>query len=48
MSFDIDGDVIAISAPAHDGTANIQDVTDVGNSGEFIRKEFNNQFDIPR
>jgi len=47
MSFDIDGDVIAISAPAHDGTANIQDVADVGNSGEFIRKEFNNQFDIP-
>ena len=47
MSFDIDGDVIAISAPAHDGTANIQEVTDVENSGEFIRKEFNNQFDIP-
>lgn len=47
MSFDIDGDVIAISAPAHDGTANIQDVTDVENSGEFIRKEFNDQFDIP-
>jgi len=46
MSFDIDGDVIAISAPSHDGTASITKTADVGASGEFVRKEFNDQFDV--
>ena len=46
MSFDVDGDVLVISAPSHDGTANIVKTADVGASGEFVRKEFNDQFDI--
>ena len=34
------------SAPSHDGTSNIVKTADVGASGEFVRKEFNDQFDI--
>lgn len=42
LSISIDGDVLAISAPGHDfNTFSTQ------TSGQFIRKEFNEQFHIP-
>lgn len=41
QSFDVDGDVLAISSPGHSSDALI-----VRTSGDFIRKEFNAQFAI--
>lgn len=42
LSVSIDGDVLAISAPGHDfGTFSTE------TSGQFVRKEFNEQFHIP-
>jgi hypothetical protein len=48
-SVDIDSDIIVVGAPGHDFdnySANIFDQS-ATRSGEFIRKEFNPEFDIP-
>jgi len=43
---DLAGDMLAISAPGHNFDTFIEEVRNP--SGCFIRKEFNNQFDIPQ
>lgn len=44
-SVDTDGDIIAVGAPGHDFD---KIVYDMYNSGSFIRKCFNDEFDIPK
>lgn len=45
LDFDIDGDVLAISAPGHDFSTLFNKNI---NSGEFVTKEFNEQFNIAK
>ncbi len=45
LDFDIDGDVLAISAPGHDFSTLFNKNI---NSGEFVTKEFNEQFKIAK
>lgn len=45
FNFDVDGDVLTIGAPGHDFDTIFNKNT---NSGEFVTKEFNEQFDIAK
>lgn len=45
LDFDVDGDVLAISAPGHDFSTLFNKNI---NSGEFVTKEFNEQFKIAK